>query len=550
MVSVRWVFACLVLSVGLTGCTADRSGIAPDDGGGTGGDSGTGGTGGDAGLSCPTTPCENSGVCLSNLCDCADTGYAGDFCQTDIDECLDSNSCMNGGECLNSLGGFTCNCEEIDFNGDNCENMIDDCAGIDCMNGGSCVDGNRESACNCMGMWTNDPTTDLCTVPVVDCSTPGACVNGSCNDSSGSVVCTCDAGWQGSSCNVADDCGTPPGPPANATLMVNGTGFTDTADYQCNPGYDGDTEVLTCGDDEIWSPAAPSLSCTLKDCGDPGAIANGSVDTGGGTTFGSTATYSCDSGYSLSGSATRTCNAVAVWTPAAPTCVEIADCAPNPCMNGGTCTEDPGPGNFTCNCPAAWTGTNCETDVNECGGGLGPCSATGASACNNISGSYTCTCNTGYTGMDCDACDTGYVPVGATCVLDPCVTDPCDNAGPGESCDGSSGTAVCQCEVGYADGNANCTTCDTGFVDSMVSPGTCIDDPCNPDPCPPTAFCFRDMADQPQCSENCTDTVMNQDETGVDCGGVCLLCDGDPCAANAECVSGICDIGGTDTCIP
>ena len=47
---------------------------------------------------------------------------------------------------------------------------------------------------------------------------------------------------------------------------------------------------------------------------------NGHVDTSFGTTFLSEATYSCNSGYTLMGSVTRTCTADGQWNPAAPIC--------------------------------------------------------------------------------------------------------------------------------------------------------------------------------------------------------------------------------------
>ena len=47
---------------------------------------------------------------------------------------------------------------------------------------------------------------------------------------------------------------------------------------------------------------------------------NGQVDTSPGTTFGSTATYTCDTGYTLSGSQTRTCGENGNWTSSEPIC--------------------------------------------------------------------------------------------------------------------------------------------------------------------------------------------------------------------------------------
>ena len=37
-------------------------------------------------------------------------------------------------------------------------------------------------------------------------------------------------------------------------------------------------------------------------------------------TFGATATYSCDAGYTLMGSTTSMCGSDMMWTPVAPTC--------------------------------------------------------------------------------------------------------------------------------------------------------------------------------------------------------------------------------------
>ena len=36
------------------------------------------------------------------------------------------------------------------------------------------------------------------------------------------------------------------------------------------------------------------------------------------------------------------------------------DCAPNPCQNGGTCTD--GANSYTCTCAAGFTGANCEVN--------------------------------------------------------------------------------------------------------------------------------------------------------------------------------------------
>ena len=59
---------------------------------------------------------------------------------------------------------------------------------------------------------------------------------------------------------------------------------------------------------------------TAVDCGPLTNLTNGLVHTSNGTTFGSTATYTCDTGYMLSGSQSRTCGADGSWTSLEPFC--------------------------------------------------------------------------------------------------------------------------------------------------------------------------------------------------------------------------------------
>ena len=60
--------------------------------------------------------------------------------------------------------------------------------------------------------------------------------------------------------------------------------------------------------------------CTVTDCDSLTKPDNGRVDTLNGTTFGSTATYTCDTGYTLSGSQSRICGADGNWTSFNPLC--------------------------------------------------------------------------------------------------------------------------------------------------------------------------------------------------------------------------------------
>ena len=65
------------------------------------------------------------------------------------------------------------------------------------------------------------------------------------------------------------------------------------------------------------------LYLTVVDCGALSDPANGRVNNTAGTTYGQTATYSCNTGYDLVGDATHTCQSTGLWTGSAPTCQGI-----------------------------------------------------------------------------------------------------------------------------------------------------------------------------------------------------------------------------------
>ena len=62
------------------------------------------------------------------------------------------------------------------------------------------------------------------------------------------------------------------------------------------------------------------LILTAVDCGSLTIPDNGTVSHTGGTTFGQTATYSCNIGYNLVGDSNRSCQAEGSWSGSAPTC--------------------------------------------------------------------------------------------------------------------------------------------------------------------------------------------------------------------------------------
>ena len=100
----------------------------------------------------------------------------------------------------------------------------------------------------------------------------------------------------------------------------------------------GPVKRLACGQDlhQLVLVCTSLIVASLHDyvcilisvtCQELSAPANGMV-TVTGQRSGATATYSCDSGYEVDGSVTRTCQATGMWSGSEPTCVGmyVFDC--------------------------------------------------------------------------------------------------------------------------------------------------------------------------------------------------------------------------------
>ena len=72
------------------------------------------------------------------------------------------------------------------------------------------------------------------------------------------------------------------------------------------------------------------------------------------------------------------------------------ECMPNPCKNGGACTD--GLNSYTCECASGFTGDNCETNIDDCV--TSPC-LNGGECVDGIN-AFTCECPLGYTGDLCE----------------------------------------------------------------------------------------------------------------------------------------------------
>ena len=77
-------------------------------------------------VNCTNRPCQNGGACVQKtgpyFCDCSNTGFSGQQCETDVNEC-ETTPCLNGGSCSNSPGSFQCQCTS-NYKGDRCQTGI------------------------------------------------------------------------------------------------------------------------------------------------------------------------------------------------------------------------------------------------------------------------------------------------------------------------------------------------------------------------------------------------------------------------------------------
>ena len=150
----------------------------------------------------------------------------------------------------------------------------------------------------------------------------------------GTVSCLPSGQWEAKIpvCSVV----TCPPPPrtTNGRVTYDSLEFTSVARYQCNDGYSIQDyySELECIEDGTWDNEPPV--CEPVDCGVPDTLMNG-IGRAEQTTFGSVASYQCNTGYTLVGTSTRTCQADTTWGGDVPVCNPIS-CGIPPSVTDGS----------------------------------------------------------------------------------------------------------------------------------------------------------------------------------------------------------------------
>lgn len=126
------------------------------------------------------------------------TGFTGDNCESDIDDCL-INPCLNGGSCIDDVNSFRCSCVP-GFVGSLCQANVDDCLTKPCSNGGTCHDLINDYRCDCRPGFAGKD----CSVNIDECESNPCFNGGTCEDLVDEFVCHCADGFQGKQCQNAE----------------------------------------------------------------------------------------------------------------------------------------------------------------------------------------------------------------------------------------------------------------------------------------------------------------------------------------------------------
>uniref|UniRef100_A0A3Q3NCL8 CUB and Sushi multiple domains 1 n=1 Tax=Mastacembelus armatus TaxID=205130 RepID=A0A3Q3NCL8_9TELE len=173
--------------------------------------------------------------------------------------------------------------------------------------------------------------------------------------------CLANGTWEGSddlaTCKIIS-CGELPSPPFGTKLGTLTT-FGATAIFMCNHGYTlVGSHVRECGADGLWSGI--ETRCLAGHCDSPDPIVNGHI-SGDGSSYRDTVVYQCMLGYRLIGTSVRICQQDHRWSGTTPVCVPITCGHPGNPANGRTNGSEFNLNdvvNFTCNRGYVLSGNN------------------------------------------------------------------------------------------------------------------------------------------------------------------------------------------------
>ena len=338
---------------------------------------------------CASSPCQNGAVCHETavytpgannfICNCP-SGWEGDQCETDIDECATNGGfgpcdSTNTDRCINENppSQYICVCNS-GFQGKNCAEVkpslptvivnfnqnFDDLAAISSLtttdfnnlinNGFVC-----DTSFNGDGIYTSTDTGDALTF-----------YNGFEWFFSGASYINSGLAFEN---NAGFD---------SSTLIAG----TASYDIQCNSGNTATMKFTGTYLEDLTNRKKRSLKKRSLD-------------------FGSTF-----------GTSDSTSTVVADVDACAPYTENGTEILNGGCLNGAVCNDQPGDTGRTCSCPSEWTGDICDVLIDSCDST--PCQ--NDATCINKNVGYECSCPSGFSGDNCEVDTFCSSTQGSTCV--------------------------------------------------------------------------------------------------------------------------------------
>ncbi|XP_062499002.1 sushi, von Willebrand factor type A, EGF and pentraxin domain-containing protein 1-like [Corticium candelabrum] len=161
--------------------------------------------------------------------------------------------------------------------------------------------------------------------------------------------------------------------------------------------------------------AGDGAACTLVDCGGLSTPPNG-VKNSIQTTCDTTVSFSCNAGFSLQESSSRSCQHNGIWSGTQPTCQDIDECniGSHMCHTNAMCTNTIG--SYSCSCHSCYTGNGVSCNLIYCSRLSAPAQGSVSGSQTSCGSTVTFSCSSGYTlsGSTSRACQTNGAWSGST----------------------------------------------------------------------------------------------------------------------------------------
>ncbi|KAK2581667.1 hypothetical protein KPH14_002164 [Odynerus spinipes] len=339
-------------------------------------------------------------------------GVMGKNCEVNINEC-ESNPCQ-AGSCVDRIGGFTCECDE-GYEGDHCQHDIDECKRYTPCVHGVCTDGRADYFCTCEPEYGGKN----CSVELTGCQ-GNACQNGGIcwpyliDEKIHKFNCTCPNGFHGEICNYV----TTMSLSGSSYVLVNtsreegydiqfrfrttlpngllaigkgltfyilelvngklnlhssllnkwegvfiGSGLNDSSWQKVFVAINTTHLVLSANEEQTIYPISLNEGSNSNHTSFPTTYVGGTTNYLRRLTHGPAFFIGCTEDVVINGEwvYSGTTSKTVYMEGIQPGCPREAQCSPNPCKNGGHCTD--GWRDFSCKCERPYLGHTCQYNM-------------------------------------------------------------------------------------------------------------------------------------------------------------------------------------------